>query len=270
MMEDEIERCHALLARHVAVHDTIPSMAGLASLWGFASKSAAARRVNQMIAGGLLEWSTDRRLRPGRAFGAKQLDRGEWARELNRDGEPSLPSTGPDLVAQAVDRWSEGYEPDLTGAYEIIVRLRRLVQAIETEMTRSAATEGLSAGEVQVLDALFRAGPPHRIAPTELKRLFFISLAGVAKRVDRLHTLGLVDRVPNPDDKRGLLVQLNERGKAVLKRLAELDRTAAHITWPLSLRREDYEALLRATKLGQSRIEAAVAQRDVKERTFSS
>lgn len=248
MREDEIERCRTLLVRHVADHATVPSMAGLARLWGFASKSAAARRVDRMIAAGLLEWSTDRRLRPGPALVAE--------RGARDGGDRGGVAHTPDLLDQAVDRWSQGYEPELTGAYEVVVRLRRLVQAIEAGMTRAAATEGLSAGEVQVLDALFRAGPPHRIAPTELKRLFFISLAGVAKRVDRLHALGLVDRVPNPDDGRGLLVQLNPRGRAVLKRLVELDRTAPHIVWPLLLPREDYEALLRATKLGQSKIDA--------------
>lgn len=246
MTEDELERCHALLIGHVADHGTVPSIAGLARLWGFASKSSAARRVDGMIEAGLLEWSPDRRLRPGPAFASAGI--GPAGVERREDG--------PDPLDLAVDRWSAGYEPDLTRAYEVIVRLRRLVRAIEVELTRTAATEGLSAGEVLVLDALFRVGPPYRIAPTDLKRLFLISLAGVAKRVDRLHALGLIDRVPNPNDGRGLLVQLNERGIAVLKRLVDLDRAAAHISWPLALPQEDYETLLRAIKLGQARIEA--------------
>ena len=134
------------------------------------------------------------------------------------------------------------------------VRLRRLVRAIELGLTRTAATEGLSAGEVLVLDALYRAGPPHRIAPTELRNLFLISLAGVAKRVDRLHEAGLVDRVRNPEDGRGLLVQLNHRGIAVLKRLVELDRRAPHIIWPLGLSNQDYATVLRVIKGAQKAI----------------
>lgn len=228
-----IDACRAALEAHHARHGTIPSMAGLAKLWGYASKSSAARRVGELVEAGVLAWSADRRLRPGPAF---------------RTADPGLDEAG--------ERWSASYDSELTRAYMMTVRLLRLARSIEIGLARTAASEGLTAGEVLVLDTLFRAGPPHRLAPTALKKHFVISLAGVAKRLERLLALGLIERVPNPDDRRGMLVQLTARGIALLQRLVQLDRHSSHIMWPTALPEQDYRVMLDALQAAQALIEA--------------
>lgn len=236
------------------MHSTLPSMAGLAQLWGFASKSAAARRVKELIDRDILQWSPDRRLRPGAAFEAKNPG-------LQGNGEkvslssPARKASPTDLLDQAVDSWGDKYERELSDAYAITIRLRRLARAIELELSRSAAKEGLTAGEVLVLDALYRSAAPHQVTLTELKHLFLISLAGVGKRVDRLDELGLIDRIPNPEDGRGLLVGLNKKGIALLKKMVARDRRSPHIIWPLSLPAEDLRALKRSINLAQKEID---------------
>ncbi|ARR56688.1 MarR family transcriptional regulator [Rhizorhabdus wittichii DC-6] len=235
-----IDACRAALEAHHARHGTIPSMAGLAKLWGYASKSSAARRVGELVEAGVLAWSADRRLRPGPAF---------------HSGHPPSPMPDPDLD-EARERWSTGYDGELTRAYMMTVRLLRLARSIEIGLARTAASEGLTAGEVLVLDTLFRAGPPHRLAPTALKKHFVISLAGVAKRLERLLALGLIERVPNPDDRRGMLVQLTASGIALLQRLVQLDRHSSHIMWPTALPEQDYRVMLDALQAAQALIEA--------------
>lgn len=228
-----IDACRAALEEHHARHGTIPSMAGLARLWGYASKSSAARRVGELIEAGVLAWSADRRLRPGPAF--RTVDAG---------------------LDEAGERWSASYDSELTRAYMMTVRLLRLARSIEIGLARTAASEGLTAGEVLVLDTLFRAGPPHRLAPTALKKHFVISLAGVAKRLERLLALGLIARVPNPDDRRGMLVQLTGDGIALLQRLVELDRHSSHIMWPTALPEQDYRVMLDSLQAAQALIDA--------------
>jgi DNA-binding MarR family transcriptional regulator len=67
-----------------------------------------------------------------------------------------------------------------------------------------------------VLGALRRTGPPYESTPTGLKRLLWMSLPGLKKRLDRLEALGMVTRVDNPRDRRGQMVRLTDRGHAAL------------------------------------------------------
>lgn len=236
-----LDQCRAALEAHYAAHGTIPSMAGLAHLWGYASKSSASRRVDQLIAANVLRWSSDRRLAPGSAFRMPPVE--------ERGRPATLSGDGPDPVDAALAVWASDYDPALVRSYSMTTRLLRLARSMERHIARSAAREGLSSGDVLLLDALYRAGPPYRIAPTALKHYFLMSLAGVGKRVARLENLGFIRRVPNPDDQRGLFIEMTDAGRAVLARLVEADRDAPHILWPTRLTETEYQVMLRALAL---------------------
>lgn len=256
-----LEACRVALEAHYADHRTIPSMAGLARLWGYASKSSAARRVDQLIDAGVLLWSADRRLAPGPVFRIA-------ADPPPAITPPSLPSQqpgtdDPDPLQAALAAWATDYDPALVRSYSVTTRLLRLARSMERHMTRSAATEGLTSGDVLLLDALYRVGPPHRIAPTALKHYFLMSLAGVAKRVDRLEALGFIRRVPNPDDRRGLFIELTEAGRSALARLVAVDRAAPHIVWPTALSDAQYRAMIESLTIA----EALVAETEENDRS---
>lgn len=239
----ELGACQAALEAHYAAQGTIPSMAGLAALWNYASKSSASRRVDQLIEAGVLRWSDDRRLAPGPAFNGASDSAGV--------AEPVEEPEGPDPLQAALRVWAHDYDPALVRSYSITTRLLRLARGMERHMAQSAAKEGLTSGDVLLLDALYRVGPPHRIAPTALKHYFLMSLAGVAKRVDRLEALGLIARVPNPEDRRGLFIQLTPAGHAVLARLVEADRAAPHILWPEALSDNQYAMTLESLEIAE-------------------
>ena len=73
---------------------------------------------------------------------------------------------------------------------------------------------GLNRGEVGVLSALRIAGPPYRLSPTALSRGLMLSSAGITSRLDRLERRGLVARSPDPNDRRGVIVELTSSGRA--------------------------------------------------------
>ncbi|KXU33173.1 MarR family transcriptional regulator [Sphingobium sp. 22B] len=255
----DLEACRAALEAHYAVHRTIPSMAGLARLWDYASKSSASRRVDQLIEAGVLLWSTDRRLAPGPAFRILPDPQAQVsdAPHLNDTGPNDNGRHDPDPLQAALAAWATDYDPVLVRAYSVTTRLLRLARSMERHMTQSAAREGLTSGDVLLLDALYRVGPPHRIAPTALKHYFLMSLAGVAKRVDRLEALGFIRRVPNPDDRRGLFIELTHAGRAALTRLVAVDRTAPHILWPTMLSDQQYQAMIESLTVAEAVVAAA-------------
>ena len=83
---------------------------------------------------------------------------------------------------------------------------------------------GLQPGWFDLLAALRRAGAPFELSPTELMGATMLTSGGVTKRLDRLVEAGLVERRPDPDDRRGTRVSLTRRGRTAIDRAI-----AAHV-----------------------------------------
>jgi len=228
------------LRAYVGEHGTVPSMAGLARLWGYASKSSAARIALELVATGVLARAPGGRLRPGPRFAV------------------AAPEPIDDLD-RAASQWKDQWLPSsLAESYDLVARITRLARLIDESARKVAAINDLTVGELLVLDVLMRLGPPHRCAPTALKNHFILSLGGVGKRVDRLHKLGLVDRVPSEADGRSLLVALNDKGRALLERAAKTDTEAPHIAWAMQIGSADRAVLMDMLRHGQHQIERRV------------
>jgi DNA-binding MarR family transcriptional regulator len=80
----------------------------------------------------------------------------------------------------------------------------------------------LQAGEFDVLATLRRSGSPFSLAPTHLFKALMVSSGGMTNRLDRLENAGLIARKPNPDDRRGTLVSLTEKGTALINTMMPL------------------------------------------------
>jgi DNA-binding MarR family transcriptional regulator len=107
--------------------------------------------------------------------------------------------------------------PDLeVGDLQVPARLSRIGRHIATRQEEVFGRVGLNRGEVGVLSALRVAGPPHRLSPTLLSRGLMLSSAGVTSRLDRLERRGLLVRLPDPDDRRGVIVELTDRGLEIV------------------------------------------------------
>jgi DNA-binding MarR family transcriptional regulator len=56
------------------------------------------------------------------------------------------------------------------------------------------------------------------MSPTQLARTLLLTAASVTHRVDRLEKAGLVRRTPDPDDRRGIFVELTRKGLGLVDR----------------------------------------------------
>lgn len=101
-------------------------------------------------------------------------------------------------------------------AFALIARIMRAAQYLDRATEEVAARHGINGGELMLLGALRRVGPPFESTPTELRRLFFISLPGISKRLDRLVARGLLERRSDPRDGRVTVITLLPAGHAVL------------------------------------------------------
>jgi DNA-binding MarR family transcriptional regulator/DNA-binding XRE family transcriptional regulator len=131
---------------------------------------------------------------------------------LARDATPAAH----DSVDANVETWRAAWPQVDPEVFAVLARLTQAGRHVEQATGRMAALHGMSGREVMVLGALRRKGAPYESTPTGLKQLLWLSLPGLKKRLDRLEALGMVTRVSNPHDRRGLMVRLTERGHGAL------------------------------------------------------
>lgn len=107
--------------------------------------------------------------------------------------------------------------PDVdVGALVLLGRLFRTASLADAELAGELAQRDLQRGWFNLLAALRRSGPPYELRPGELMQATMLSSAGMTKRLDRLVEAGLVERRPDPDDRRGTLVRLTAAGRKAI------------------------------------------------------
>ena len=124
-----------------------------------------------------------------------------------------------DEIDRIVEQWNV-VRPDLdVSPTHILQRITRLSLLQESSIGPVFTGHGLTWGEYLVLAALRRAGPPYRMNPTNLYGSVILSSGGMTKRLDRLEDAGLVERLPDPSDRRGRLVGLTTKGLDLVDRV---------------------------------------------------
>ena len=103
--------------------------------------------------------------------------------------------------------------PDLdTAPAGVVARLGRLVAYVDHAVGATLAEHGLRRSSWDVLATLRRHGSPYRLSPTALYQEGMRSSGAMTHRLRRLEDADLVERVPDPDDGRSVLVQLTAKG----------------------------------------------------------
>jgi DNA-binding MarR family transcriptional regulator len=126
-----------------------------------------------------------------------------------------------DHVDEILAQWRRE-RPDLDVApLGLYGRLFRVVNLSDDALAKGLAPHGLQPGWFDLLAALRRAGAPYELNPTQLMRATLLSSSGMTKRLDRMEAAGLIERRPDPTDRRGTLVRLTRRGKSVIDRAVE-------------------------------------------------
>jgi DNA-binding MarR family transcriptional regulator len=119
-----------------------------------------------------------------------------------------------DEVDVLVDAWRRE-RPDLDVApLEVLSRVSRLARHLDLARREAFAAHDLEPWEFDVLAALRREGEPYTLSPGRLLQVTLVTSGTMTNRIDRLEAKGLVARVPDPRDGRGVQVVLTADGRA--------------------------------------------------------
>lgn len=122
-------------------------------------------------------------------------------------------SKNKDSVAHFLDEW-RSERPDLDPwPSGITARLQRLSGAFLRDAEASLEPLGLTWEAFSVIVTLRRVGEPFELCPSDLLREGLLTSGAVTNRIDRVERLGLVERRPDPNDRRSIIVRLTPAGK---------------------------------------------------------
>lgn len=152
-----------------------------------------------------------------------------------------------DEVDRLVDAWARE-RPDLDPSpLHVLSRIGRLARLLELARSAAFTPQGLQTWEFDVLSSLRRAGPPFTLSAGTLLREALVTSGTMTNRIDRLADRGLVERIPDPRDRRGVLVRLTDAGR---RRVDDAISDLLHREQPLlapltSSQQDDLSDLLR-------------------------
>lgn len=107
------------------------------------------------------------------------------------------------------------------GAAAITGRIRRTNFHLNRNAEGVFNTFNTTGASFDVLAALYAAGPPYQMTPTQFYRGQMMSSAGVTARLDVVERVGLVARSRDPRDRRGVIVTLTRAGQKLVRDAAQ-------------------------------------------------
>ncbi len=97
-----------------------------------------------------------------------------------------------------------------------------------------------------------RTGPTYQLTPSELAATTMVTSGAITKRLDRLERAGLIERSPDPTDRRGTLIGLTDAGRELIDSVTgpHLANEARLLESLTAEERDQLAALLRKLSLG--------------------
>src|SRR5512132_2696580 len=128
------------------------------------------------------------------------------------------PTSEPDSVDEQLEVWGREL-PTLDLETEgIVERIQKLERHLDRSARETLERFDLSHGEWRLMGHLRYAGPPYRGKPGKLAKHLGLSSGAMTNRLDNMERRGLLRRLDDPDDRRGVIVELTNKGNTLWER----------------------------------------------------
>ena len=157
-----------------------------------------------------------------------------------------------DRIDTLLQQWKAERKDVDVAPMAIIGRVFRLGRLVERDLGPILEKDKLTVPEFDVLAVLRRSGAPHRLPIWKLCDYSLLSSGAMTNRIDRLEKKKLVERKPNPDDRRGVLVGLTAKGKKTIDGILpkRLEQSQEQVSCLSSAEKKQLTGLLRKLLIG--------------------
>ena len=119
-----------------------------------------------------------------------------------------------DFVDSLEEEWKAQVPTLSTEPIAVVARLVRMSYYVERRVAENLARYDLTRGEFEVLAVLTR-NPDMVITPKILQTKILITSGGLSNRIRKLEAKGLLERFPDTNDRRGVILKVTEKGRAL-------------------------------------------------------
>lgn len=105
----------------------------------------------------------------------------------------------------------------------VVGRILRIHNIFNQDFSHALSKQDTSPGAYRVLAALFRAGKPYQLSPSQLLESLMVTSGGMTNLLTRMEKEGQIQRLPDPKDKRGILVTLTKQGREKIESLIPIN-----------------------------------------------
>ncbi len=141
-----------------------------------------------------------------------------------QDAEPTVI----DIVEEGI-AWWRAERPDIDSSAKAVVgRLVRLEDRILRIVNKALKPFGLTYPSYAVLVTLRVYGKPFEMSPKMLKRSLLLTSGGLSTLLERIEQRDLIMRLPDPNDRRGVIVRLTPRGLKLVEQAMEVHARCEH------------------------------------------
>lgn len=134
------------------------------------------------------------------------------------DGDPDAP----DRLDRMLDVWAREI-PALDALTEgVVERIGMLAHDFEASLDETLSAFELDRRSYHLLGRLRAEGAPYQLAAGQLARELRLSSGAMTNRLDRMEAAGLIRRLPDPNDRRGVLVEPTAEGHAIWDRTVDV------------------------------------------------
>ena len=149
------------------------------------------------------------------SLAAHAICKSQSVQSVTSGAEPESVATDPvtEHVRWAVATWPQ-IDPEVEG---IVTRVDKIHRHLQNAFRASLGEAGLNKEEWKVLMALHSSVRSHGWLCRDLD----VSTGAMTNRLDKLERRGLVQRAPDPQDRRGVLLELTPAGHARLEEYIE-------------------------------------------------
>lgn len=128
----------------------------------------------------------------------------------------------PDRLDRMLDVWAREI-PALDSLTEgVVERIETLAHDFEASLDETLGAFELDRRSYHLLGRLRAAGEPYQLAAGQLARELRLSSGAMTNRLDRMEAAGLIRRLPDPNDRRGVLVEPTAEGHAIWDRTVDV------------------------------------------------